>query len=405
MTNDVQLAVIGAGPQALTLMNYVAVHRPQLLQSAVVFDAEDWLAAWHRQFAAYAIPKLRSACVHHPHPHPYGLLGFARARGLTDEFSGSICRPSTGIFADYCEHLIDDVGLRGMRVAQRVVDLRPQPGGNLLIAQDGSRLRAARVVLASNPVRPVVPSWLGEARATHRGEPGLVHAGSWSAEEVLAPDDSIIVIGGGLTAAQIVAAYAGAGRMVTWITRSGLRVRDLDVEASWLGPQLRQFHAAPDPRARVSMARRARGGGSIPAEERQQISALIVAGSVDHLVAPVDRIRRQRDRWQVTVRWRGTTRSVAAAKVICATGSRTHARFEPLLRRCRFQHRIPSIGGLPVLDCDLAWPGTSVHLMGPLAVAAVGPACRTVIGARIASERIVTGLGADLQMQYPGPKG
>lgn len=46
MSRDVELAVVGAGPQALTLLCYLAHHRPDMLPAVAVFDAGDWLAAW-----------------------------------------------------------------------------------------------------------------------------------------------------------------------------------------------------------------------------------------------------------------------------------------------------------------------------------------------------------------------
>ena len=396
-----RLAVVGAGPQALTLLTYLATYRPDLLAATVVLDQDDWLMAWHRQFQRYRIPMLRSACVHHPHPEPYGLIRYARRAGRSAEFHGSIGRPSTALFADYCEHLVVQFGLQGRLLMARVADLRPGPLVNTLITHDGLRIDAERVVLATNPVAPVVPTWLAQARTRHRGEPGLLHSREWSAA---AHQDAVVVIGGGLTAAQIVNAHAAAGATVTWITRSTLRVRDLDVEPGWLGTDLRRFHGVLDARARVTMARKARGGGSIPDSERHEVLQLVDAGQVRHMVAAVDQVRHHRGRWQVTVRHQGRAETVHGAQIVCATGSRTHLRLEPLLRRCRAEYPTRHADGIPVLGTDLRWPGSNVHVMGPLAMAAVGPACRTVIGARMAAERIAASLGAQLRPQYPGPR-
>lgn len=396
-----RLAVVGAGPQSLTLLAYLATYRPDLLETTVVIDPDDWLAAWHRQFARFRIPMLRSACVHHPHPHPYGLIRHARATDRSAELHGSIGRPSTALFADYCDRIVDEHALAGRRIGSRVVDLRPGTDRTMLVTDDGGEIVAERVVLATNPVAPVLPTWLAQARSTHRGAPGLIHSREWADDRA---DGPVVVVGGGLTAAQIVGAHAAAGACVTWVTRADLRVRDLDVEPVWLGSDLRRFHDARDPRARVTMARKARGGGSIPAGERQEVAELVDAGAVRHVVAAVDQVRHQRGRWQVTLRHAGRTETVAGATVVCATGSRTHVRLEPLLRRCRAEQPARHVDGIPVLGADLRWPGTGVHVMGPLAMAAVGPACRTVIGARMAAERIVAGLGGEVAPQYPWPR-
>jgi NADPH-dependent glutamate synthase beta subunit-like oxidoreductase len=216
-------------------------------------------------------------------------------------------------------------------------------------------------------------------------------------------DGDAVVVGGGLTAAQIVQAHADSGARVTWVTRAALRERDLDVEAPWLGPNLRRFHAARDAGARLSMARRARGGGSIPPAEHQRLGELMASGHVTHLNAHVEGVRRSANQWQLAIHHRGSSRSIPAGRVVCATGSRSQARFEPLLAHCRRDRPARRVNGMPVLDRDLAWPGTSIHLMGPLAVIGVGPASRTIIGARIAAERLLESWGYGTTRQYPGP--
>lgn len=117
--SDLELGVVGAGPQALALLSYLAEYRPETLQRTVVFDTEDWLARWHRQFAACRIAMLRSAIVHHPHPHPYALMDYAHRHGRSAEFSGPIGRPGTELFADFCDDLLDSLQLRGLRLSAR----------------------------------------------------------------------------------------------------------------------------------------------------------------------------------------------------------------------------------------------------------------------------------------------
>lgn len=400
--SDVDLAVVGAGPQSLTLLAYLARYRADLLERTVVLDPDPWLARWDRQFADHGIVRLRSGCVHHPHPSPYELLRFAAKQGRTSEFSGPIGRPATGLFRHFCADLIEELGLERLRRAVRAVALEPSAAGATLTTSSGETITARRVVLATNPVRPLVPAWLGQAWANHPGAPGLLLARDWHAGSEPAARSGVVVVGGGLTAAQVAQAHAEQGVPVTWVTRSPLRERDLDIEARWLGPLLRRFMATADPRARVAMARKARGGGSIPAHEGAQLRALVESGRIRHLQAPVEQVRHARDGWSVLLRHHGRIRTIEASRVICATGSHAHVRFEPLLRRCRAERPAAKIGGLPALEPDLRWPGTAVHVMGPLAMVGVGPACRTVIGARIAAERILGPMTDRPPRQYPG---
>jgi hypothetical protein len=88
-----RVVVVGAWPHALTVSAYLLDARPDT--DLVVADRADWLAAWDRCFAAYGLRRLRSGCVHHPHPDPFALLDFARVQQREDEFTEEIRRPST----------------------------------------------------------------------------------------------------------------------------------------------------------------------------------------------------------------------------------------------------------------------------------------------------------------------
>ena len=95
------IAVIGAGPQALTLITHLLQKQKRMRERLSagfspgfqVFDPSGtWLTQWHRQFAAQEIRHLRSPAVHHPDCNPHSLRTFAsgRAEELYDPYS----RPS-----------------------------------------------------------------------------------------------------------------------------------------------------------------------------------------------------------------------------------------------------------------------------------------------------------------------
>jgi hypothetical protein len=50
------------------------------------------------------------------------------------------------------------------------------------------------------------------------------------------------------------------------------------------------------------------------------------------------------------------------------------------------------VGGLPVLDSHLRWPGCELFLIGPRATLQIGPVARNLFGARLASDRVVPAL-------------
>ncbi|MGH2770431.1 MAG: FAD-dependent oxidoreductase, partial [Actinomycetota bacterium] len=54
------LAVVGAGPHALTLCCYLLQHCPQLHRRLVVIDPDGWLSRWQHRLDALNIDVLRS---------------------------------------------------------------------------------------------------------------------------------------------------------------------------------------------------------------------------------------------------------------------------------------------------------------------------------------------------------
>ena len=75
------IAVIGAGPQALTLFTHILQKKAKLRDRIQVFDPSGaWLSQWQQQFAAQEISELRSPAVHHPDPNAYALRSFAEGR-------------------------------------------------------------------------------------------------------------------------------------------------------------------------------------------------------------------------------------------------------------------------------------------------------------------------------------
>jgi lysine/ornithine N-monooxygenase len=56
----IDLAIIGAGPHALTLVAHLLQKRQSIKSKFAVFDPSGtWLSRWKQQFAALEIPHLR----------------------------------------------------------------------------------------------------------------------------------------------------------------------------------------------------------------------------------------------------------------------------------------------------------------------------------------------------------
>ncbi|MFO8038164.1 MAG: FAD/NAD(P)-binding protein, partial [Sodalinema sp.] len=148
----VDIAIIGAGPQALTLVTHLLQKKAALRDRLAVFDRTGtWMAQWKQQFGALEIPHLRSPAVHHPDPNPYALRAFAAQR--SSELSPPYDLPGSQLFEEFCEDVIARWGLADGVIGASVVDIEPiQVGGRdrfRLHLQDHPPSLARRVILAT----------------------------------------------------------------------------------------------------------------------------------------------------------------------------------------------------------------------------------------------------------------
>ncbi len=384
--------VVGAGPQALTVLARWLCDRPASVQHITVVDpAGTWMQAWRRGFEQQRIDVLRSPGVHHPdpddmayvHAHPQRQSFEASCSAPLAGTVGPLRRPTAAAFWRFCQDLLDRTGLSDRVVEASVVALRPSldpHAGDRWVGRlsTGATVRSRQVVWAGNPraVRTPPGVTLGGAVVhSHDVDLDVVRAG-----------ERIAVLGGGQTAGQLALRAAQRGAVVTLISRGAKRIADLDVDAGWLmDDHLAPFSSIRDP------------------VERRRVVEQIHCGS---MTADLDRELRRAHVLRVTdagelAAWtdeRGPVVSFADVecpvdRVWAATGSVPDLRAAPALAGLA-DAGAPHVGGWPVLDGQLQWcEGLSV--IGALAALTLGPAAGNLGGARAAADllagRIPTG--------------
>jgi cation diffusion facilitator CzcD-associated flavoprotein CzcO len=405
---SVDLLVVGAGPHALTLLAYLAEAGYPLDDRVMVADRAGWLEHWDRRLGALGIPMLRSSCVHHPDPDPMALL-----RATADEslFHDDIGRPDTALFHSFCEDLLTRLGVRELTVRHAVRDLHGGPAGVRATLGDGTTVQARRVVLATNPARPDLPACIGPGWArlladaaqrpttTHSGAV-IAHSDALDLDRDTPRGGSVIVVGGGLTAAQLALGALDRGAEVTMIHRSPIRVRELDAEPTWMNQDLVRFLAETRPRGRAAMLKAARTRGTLPPRELADLRHAQAEGRLEVMHAQAVGTRVGNAAVQVQT----SLGSRSAHALWLATGHRFAPRTSPLVGRCLRQARTPTTRGLGHLTPDLRLPGTAIHMMGAMSALQTGPLARSLVGARIAAERIapaISGLPLSRAPQYP----
>lgn len=229
---------------------------PKILTLDIVSDT--WLGQWHRAFQKLEIAHLRSPMFFHVDPGDRdGMLAYTQETGRQKELGeipGCVGKeiskhkqkkrlaqqtknrgvigdveveiderdrkdyftPSTGLFADYCTSIVERYGLDcpGLVLKREVVDIQYGEFENsnwgkgfTVKASDGSLFYARAVVLAIGPGRtknyPFPLSDEEKAAACHTSEIGPFPSLRVQGLIKQRKETNVVVIGGGLTSAQI----------------------------------------------------------------------------------------------------------------------------------------------------------------------------------------------------------
>lgn len=381
----VDIAMIGAGPQALTLALHLLQKRKTWQPRLLAIDpGGTWLGAWQQRFTAHTIAYLRSPAVHHPDPDPYALRRFVATNGYP--FVPPYDRPMQAAFQAFVRECVERWCLAERVLADQVVGLTWQaPHWHLALAS-GSTVQARRLVWAKGSMQPVLPAWY---------EPGherCLHSTAVDLRRVAVAGQTVVVVGGGLTAGQLALGAIAKGARVILLARRPLVERQFDTDPGWLGPKyLKGFEALSDWQARWQAVQTARGGGSVTPEVWTQLQRQVRLGQLD-IRAPIaiEQAHWQSTHWQIEL---ATGESLTAAWLWLATGTHTGLSHEPLLQPLVADVAGAVVADLPILDDkSLQWPGKPLYVMGRLASLHLGPTAGNLAGARRAAQRIVPAL-------------
>ncbi|MEM7091742.1 MAG: FAD-dependent oxidoreductase [Actinomycetota bacterium] len=387
---ETDVCVLGAGPHGLAMATHLAVADPTL-DVTVLDHADRWLATWNTQFERAEITTLRSPIVHHPAPDPFALDRFVSEFGLAR--SGlPYDLPTIDAFAQFCAAMIEHLDLAPPR-ATPAYQIRSDGRSVRLETGDGT-LTARHLIIAANPHQRPIPDWVWPILGR---EPGLVTHGY--DVDLRAQDDltgrTVVVIGGGLTAAHLAHGAATRGAHVQLISRRNLSVRSFDTAPGWLGPKyLTAFDAEAVPARRLSIAGRARSGGSIPEWMHTRLGTFDGPGSVDLCEATVVREAEiLADGGCVLDLSNGA--QTRADHVWLAIGTQPDAYGLKALHSLLAD--VACINGYPIIDRNLQLGPHPAFVMGRLATIALGPAAGNLWGAQRAAHRITQAItGVDL---------
>ena len=383
----------------------------------VVDPGAHFMQSWNSRFESLEINHLRSPAFAHPVPfEPTALVGFALREGRASElidapFVGNWLAttdysqqeellkalPSSALFRDFCAslevrlphrwlsgsatHVCKDAGTGKFRVHyQATADGRER------------KVVARAVIMATGPV--------GKWNIPAPFEPHLASRLGLHTEEMIAQGHStlreeitrrcagestrVLVIGGGISAAQAALACFHAGHEVVLRSRRPLRTRAFDVDQDWLDARhsnrLRfEFWSLPVEKRRAAL-REATSGGSVPARYMEDLHKWSQASSSLRL-----QVDEEIDSSVVCAGERGEGLVVNGelfGMVILATGTATAPGCSPLYRSVQELLEAPMVDGLPHVDSHLRWaPDEDLFVLGANAALELGPGGGNLMGA------------------------
>lgn len=389
LPNYIDIAIIGAGVQALTLTTHLLQKSAKHYRKFLVFDSTGtWMSQWQRQFEAQQIPYLRSPAVHHPDPNPHQLRTFAEHRH--SELFPPYDRPGTKLFNDFCDEIIRRWKLADKVYPAKVIQVLPieRASGSRfqLVLDTGETIVARRVVLATGSGKVQLPHWVEKITSDYPAD-RLCHSQQVNLNQLNLTGEHILIVGGGLTSGHLAKGAINLSATVTLMTRKQLQSKIFDADPGWLGPKyLKDFHAETDWDIRYQQIQQARNGGSMTPDMMLKLSQAAHEGKLR-----IDECCQVSDaHWQDKL-WKVRCHDGRHQfnRIWLATGTRFNVTEHSLLQDVLEAYATEIVNGLPILDEHLRLPKSNFFIMGGLAALRIGPVARNIGGGKMAVRLIV----------------
>ncbi|KAI1491557.1 FAD binding domain-containing protein [Biscogniauxia mediterranea] len=430
----------------------------------LVLDATDnqWMTRWERLFKTFDIPHLRSPMFFHIDPAERdGLLAYAYRNGRSNELKeirGCVGKelskhqrkkreksgrqpkteptvderdrndyfvPSTPLFFSHCDCLVDRYHLSNNIIShESVEDIRydyipdySETEKVFTVKTDTKCHYARTVVLAVGGNPPYIPGLKPLETlegATHAMQikdfPSAVVRQRIAARS----PTNILIVGGGLTSAQLADLAIRKGATKVWlIMRGPLKVKPFDIGLEWVGKfrnfEQAAFWSSDTDAERWEMYRTARNGGSVTPPYKKILERHAASGRLDLLLHTTiaskvwDPVAQT---WTVSL----STSSAGGKKgeqeqeqeqekklttlppidhIYFATGVQGNFEELPFLRSMCTDYPVPNCGGMPCITENMAWrDDVPLFVSGRLGGLQIGPGAPNLIGARLGAERI-----------------
>lgn len=380
--------IIGGGIHGVALA-FSLTHRKKVPHDSVrILDPHDNLLALWEQFTQNTGMKyLRSPKVHTLHHDPWSIRTFGETKQGKPyaDFIPIYDRPSLRFFNKYHEWLLDKYRLAELHLRGRAMQLtRIHEGWR--VQTETNTIDTEKVILATGASEQ--PLWTEWGKALKRQNAPINHIFEAGFDRpALANWTQAVIIGGGISAVQTALSMTTQHpATVRLLMPHAVKIAYFDADPCWVTRLcLADFHRETNYDIRREMLNSARQVGTIPSDVAKALEEAVKSGLLRVDVTMVESANYADELIQLQT---DSGERIQSDRVILATGFDPNRSGGQLVDDLITTYKLPVAGcGYPIVDTTLCWT-QGIYVTGGLAELEVGPVARTIIGARLAGERI-----------------
>lgn len=337
-------------------------------------------------------------------------------------------RPSTKFFHDFCNDIVERYNLGSRIRKDKVVSLSYGDieimeenrfvTGFIVKTASGQTYGCQNCVVASGHdghinyplpgIKDVNPSLEQACHTTHLftrkvSFPPPVITNKLAQKE----STSIVIVGGGLTSAQLAHISCNLGIKVTLLLRSFIKIKHFDFHLDWVTKyknlKKSSFYMLDTDEERLQLIHDSREGGLMNPEYYKKLQKHVSKGMLQILdYSSIKMSEHGEDGWNLTIEEKRPDKEVREFElktdyICCATGIRPDVAGLDFMQPIVKDYPIDFVGGLPCLTDDLRWnEELPLYMVGKNAALRVGPTSANLDGARLGAERV----GWKIQDEY-----